>query len=233
MPNLSDLSGIWDAPVASIAPSRSEPRNQSVDYTTTSDGSPKSMSSFFASVQPTPIGWHLNNNNNSRTTPTPSDKYKPYGTPLGPVTTNSALAMTSDGDDRADDSPQYFARRYQQLKEIEGYKNSLIKVSRALLLLTTALPPAPPRPLTRTLKHGLTGPSRNHYIATGKSLSSTRLLSLRATKKLITTRKLVSAKGNTKKTSKGYNFSWYGDISHWSLDFCLFPCRTETLSCLF
>lgn len=123
MPNLSaNLSAIWDTPVASTAPPRSDYRNQSIDFA--SDSSPKSMSSFFASVQPTPIGWHLNNNN---TKSTPCNQFKTYG----PLTNNNHLTLTSGGDNHVDDmTSQSFTDRYQQLKEIEGYKNNLIEVSR-------------------------------------------------------------------------------------------------------
>jgi len=113
MPQISSPSAsIWGS-FATIAT-----RSKS-DLASTSNDSPESMSAFFAPPL-APIGWHL-----TPTKPASRDTYRPFAN-------SSVPAMPSDDGGSPEPTqvePQDFLSRYQQLKEIEGYKNNLIEVS--------------------------------------------------------------------------------------------------------
>jgi hypothetical protein len=86
-------------------------------FATTRSKSDESMNSFTPPLAP--IGWHL-----TPTKPASRNTYRPFGG-------FSVPTMPSEGDgspEPAQAEPQSFLSRYQQVKEIEGYKNNLIEV---------------------------------------------------------------------------------------------------------
>ena len=117
MPQISSPSAsIWGSFATTTTHSKS-------DLTGTSNGSPESMSAFFAPPL-APIGWHLS----SPSKVTSRDTYRPFANRSPPV-------MASEGEGNPESTqaePQDFVTRYHQLKEIEGYKNNLIEVRHSL-----------------------------------------------------------------------------------------------------